>query len=133
MRRMCSPFGPNLRLRLTVAGLLLTLTGCAVTGAGGQRLRTGSDAFADYVETVFRRQNEIATALSDALDQADPDSARYAALEAAELDLLVACRGLNELAQRRRNGERVGGFGALKRARQAPDCERAADQAAALL
>jgi hypothetical protein len=133
MRRMSRPFGPTRRLSFALAGLLLCLAGCAVTSGGGQRLRPGSDAFAAYVEAVFRRQNEVATELSDALDRADPDSAHYDRLEDAELDLLIACHGLNELAQRRRSGERVGGFGALRRARRAPDCERAAEAAAALL
>jgi hypothetical protein len=94
---------------------------------------TRSDAFADYFESVFRNQNELADRLAAALDEADPDSARYAALDAAELDLLTSCRGVNELARRRQNGESAGGLGALKRARQAPDCERATQAAAALL
>jgi hypothetical protein len=50
-------------------------------------------------------------------------------LEAAELELLLACRGLNELARAQRDGEAIGGFGGLKRARGAPDCERATRRA----
>jgi hypothetical protein len=96
-------------------------------------MRPGSDAFSNYVEAVFRRQNEIATELTLALDDEDPKSDRYVLLEDAELELLTACQGLNQLATRRRNGEAVGGAGALKRARQAPECERATASAAALL
>lgn len=99
----------------------------------GRRLRPGSDAFANYVESVFRLQNEAATELALALDTEDPGNTRYEALEDAELDLLRACRGLNELAARRRDGESPGGAGALRRAREAADCERAAIAAAELL
>ena len=101
------------------------LAGCAVTAVDGQRLKPRSDAFAAYVEAVFRRQNDVATALLFALEDAEPDSPRYAELEAAEGRLLTACRGLNEIAQARRDEAELGGFAALKRARQAPDCERA--------
>jgi len=92
-----------------------------------------SEAFGDYVEAVFRRQNSVATELTLALDEADPDSGRFGRLEDAELDLLQACRGLNQLAQSRRAGSAPRGPGALRRARQAPECERAAASAAALL
>jgi hypothetical protein len=113
--------------------LCLGLAGCAVTSADGERLRPGSDAFADYVEAVFRRQNQLQIELALALDDANPDSERYQALEVVELELLTICRPLNELAAQRGAGESTGGPGALKRARQAPACERAAEKAAALL
>jgi hypothetical protein len=92
-----------------------------------------SDDFAAYVETVFRRQNEVASELALEIEGEDPDSARYGELDAAELALLDACLGLNELAAHQRDGEPLRGFRALERARQAPDCERAAEAAAAAL
>jgi hypothetical protein len=92
-----------------------------------------SDGFADYVEAVFRRQNAVATELADAIDDELPASERYAALEQLELELEIACRGLNQLAQAQREGEPAGGLGGLKRARGAPDCEGAADRAARAL
>jgi hypothetical protein len=115
---------------LAFAGLA---AGCAVTSVDGRRLRPGSDAFADYVESVFRRQNEVATALALAIDDEVPGSDRVAVLEDAELGLLIACRTLNELAEASRDGERPGGLSALRRARGAPDCEQATARADALL
>jgi len=109
------------------------LSGCAVTSSGGERMALRSDAFSAYVEAVFRYQNDVSTDLAFAIDDESPDSERYAALDALELELLTACRGLNELARAARNGEPVGGFGALKRARAAPECEHATDTAAAVL
>ena len=118
---------------LAVLGFVLPLSGCAVTSLDGQHMVPGSDEFADYVELVFRRQNAVATELALALDDVDPASDRYTELEAAELDLLTACRGLNEIASSRRDGDDARGLAALRRARQAPDCERAAEAAAAAL
>jgi hypothetical protein len=113
--------------------VLVLIGGCAVTRVDGERLRPGSDDFSDYVESVFRRQNEVATELALAIEDESVETDRYAALEDAELALLVACRGLNELALAQRNGERIRGLGALKRARLAPECESATNRAASLL
>ncbi|HUF72774.1 MAG TPA: hypothetical protein VMR74_07750 [Gammaproteobacteria bacterium] len=119
-----------MRVILSSAVIVVLAAGCAVTTVDGERLRVRSDAFPDYVESVFRRQNEIATALALAIDDETPGSGRYAALEAAELELLTACRGLNELAEASRDGEGPRGLAALQRARLAPDCERATNNAA---
>ena len=122
------------RFRVMLAICLAAIApGCAVTSVDGERMRPGSDAFSSYVEAVFRRQNEVATALSFALDDEMPNTPRFEALEAAETELLTTCRGLNELARRRRDGASLNGMGALRRAREAPACERAAAAAAALL
>jgi hypothetical protein len=117
------PSGPGTILLAAV--LLPGLCGCAVTAVDGTRMGLRSDPFADYVESVFRRQNEVASELALALEREDPDSERYGELDAAELELLESCVGLNELAARQRDGDPLGGLKALKRARQAPDCERA--------
>jgi hypothetical protein len=127
---MQSPRGP--RLIQLVPALVLGLAGCAVTAVDGTRMSPKSDEFAAYVEAVFRRQNEVASALALELEGENPDSAHYDELDAVELDLLDACLGINELASRQRDGEPLRGFKALKRARQAPDCERAASAAANL-
>lgn len=105
--------------------LLLSLCGCAVTSVNGTRMGIRSDEFADYVETVFRQQNEVASVLALELESADPDSERYAELDAAELAVLDACVDINELAAAQRDGESLRGFKALARARQTPECERA--------
>jgi hypothetical protein len=118
---------------LLVSVAALGLGGCAVTAANGTRMGLKSDEFADYVESVFRRQNEIASELALEIESEDPDSERYGVLDAAELELLNACVGINELAARQRDGDPLGGFKALKRARQAPECERSTANAAAAL
>ena len=128
---MRSPSGPA--TILLASALLLGPGGCAVTAADGTRMGLRSDEFADYVESVFRRQNEVASELALEIESRDQDSERYELLDAAELDLLNACVGINELAARQRDGDPLGGLKALKRARQAPECERAADAAAAEL
>jgi hypothetical protein len=106
---------------------------CAVVIGDGTRLRPGSDAFADYVESVFRQQNEVLSALAFALDAEEPDSTRYVALEQSEAEVLEHCEGLNALATARQRGERVGGLSALGTARRAPECARVAETARALL
>ena len=119
-----------------IPGILVVVSlihGCAVTSLDGRRMGVASEAFAEYVETVFRRQNEVATALATELDGAEPGSERYRVLEVAELNLLTACQGLNELASSIRSGGSGRASGSLRRARQAPDCEQAAAAAEALL
>jgi hypothetical protein len=123
----------NLARLAAVLGLSLALAACAVTSIDGRRMRVGSDDFRDYVESVFLRQNALAEDLGQALEAADPDSDRYQRLDDAELGLLRACGSLNELAQRARVGDSVGGLGALKRARRAPECERAVNRGLAAL
>ena len=114
---------------------VLSLTACAsVQSLDGTRYRVASAAFRDYVEQVFRAQNQIADELAFALEDLSPqrsDQARR--LEVAEEELLQACSGLNELAVSRRDRDRPGSRQSLKAARSAPDCERAVQQAASLL
>ena len=113
------------RCLIPVASLLAT--GCvSVTTAEGHRLRSGDPEFADYVERVFRLQNEAASALAFALESVALDSDRYAALESAETDLLEFCDGLNDIAAARQRGERPGSRRGLAAARAAPQCETAA-------
>ena len=120
---------------VTVAAAATVLGGCAaVTTTEGERLRMTSPELRDYVERVFRLQNRVATDLAFALEE---DEVRGfdppAALVAAEQALLTACAGLNELAARRRDGERVGPGRGLAAAREAPECEAAALRGAAAL
>jgi hypothetical protein len=122
-------------MRRIVCGIVIAgcAAGCAVTSVDGDRIRLSSDRFTDYVEATFRRQNEVSTDLAIEIDEAAAETARYSTLETAERRLLAACRGLNELARAHRDGEPAGGLGALKRARGAPDCERATAAAEAAL
>jgi hypothetical protein len=119
-------------LRLA-AGLsvLLALAGCAaVTAADGRRFGLASDEFRTYVETVFRAQNETASELAFAIEDADTPPP---ALSSAEDSLLEACAGLNELATSRRDGQKIGMRRSAEIARKAPDCERATAAARAAL
>lgn len=110
------------------------LGGCvSVTTLEGERIAMASDEFPAYVEEVFRRQNAVASNLAFAMELESQDSARYRALESAELDLLDACAGLNDLANERRNGGTPRGLSAARRVRGAADCERAAARAEQVL
>lgn len=112
----------------------LLAVGCApVTTLDGERLALTSEAFRTYVESVFRKQNAVATDLTFALEDEGLSEADSAVLESAEAALLAACEGLNELAAERRDGEKPGGIRAAKAARQAPQCELAARNARAAL
>jgi hypothetical protein len=106
--------------------------GCAgvITTASGQRLAITSPEFRDYVEQVFRRQNQTVTDLAFALEDAPPgDSTSSVALASAESTLLDACAGLNQLATARRDQQRLGPRRQAEAARQAPRCEAATAKA----
>lgn len=120
---------------LIATSTMLLATGCAtVTTAGGEDLRISSDRFAMYAERVFREQNRVASMLAFALaDAEDTDGPAPRALADAEDDLLDACAGLNEVAARRRDGERPGVLRGWRAAREAPGCERATAAAEAAL
>jgi hypothetical protein len=122
-----------MRARLSFLILSTFAAGCAVVSVDGQRMGIRSDEFSAYVEAVFRRQNELAADLILALDTEDVGSERYLQLEDAELELQTACIALNAMALARRDGEEVGGIGALKQARQAPECESSTLRAASVL
>jgi hypothetical protein len=107
--------------------------GCAVTTADGRRLALGSDAFRGYAESVFRRQNAVLNEIAFALEEPELDEGRRGALEAGESRLLDACAELNATAAARRDASRRGVLDRLRTARTAPECERAADAAAALV
>lgn len=123
----------KMRALAVVCVTAVGLGGCAVTSLDGQRLRLQSDAYADYVERVFRLQSDVSTELAFLLADENPGSPRYPLLEDADDAVWAACLGLNELAAEQQNGDRPGGLGALQRARAVPECERAATAAAELL
>ena len=100
-----------------------------MTTADGRRLGVASADFRDYVERVFRAQNDVATELAFAIE-ARTDEPRLAAAEDA---LLAACTQLNALAAARRDGRRLGAAERLAGARSAPDCERATSAARAVV
>ena len=120
---------PRLLIALTTA----VTTGCAVVANDGTRMRLRDPQFAEYVEATFRLQNEVASALALAFDTAPEGSARYEALDRAEAQLLTACDGLNALAVADRGARQRRGLRALRVAKSAPECERAALSARAVL
>jgi len=118
---------------LAALAVVVLAGGCArVVTVEGERLGIRSEELRRYVETVFREQNRVATALAFALEDAE-DPERIDALEAAEEDLLAACSGLNAIAAARRDGERLRRLQALSAARAAPECERATADAESVL
>lgn len=107
----------------------LSLSGCAgITTVDGQKMRMSSPQFRAYVEQVFRHQNQVATALLFAMEEAQGEEAR-ARLALLEDSLLSACAGLNELATARRDGARLGVFREAGLARETPMCEAMTMQA----
>jgi len=81
---------------------LLLLQACATVTTtlpdGSQKTRSIED-FEQYAESVFRRQNQ-ATAQAGMLLDEDLNPDDYKALEAAESRMLMACKALNEIANR---------------------------------
>jgi hypothetical protein len=117
---------------LALTGVVLTAGCVAVTTLDGERLAMRSPEFRAYVESVFRAQNRVATELAFALES-DVGPAAEAELESAELGLIDACAGLNQIAIGRRDGTGRSGLGRVEAARRAPDCERAARAAEAAI
>jgi hypothetical protein len=105
----------------------VAIAGCAaaVTTVDGRRLGLSDPELPAYVEGVFRDQNQVATDLAFALDDAAAGSARAARLSAAEDALLAACADLNEIATLRRDERRAGLKLKLETAKSAPRCEAA--------
>jgi hypothetical protein len=126
-----------LRPRLRFVAIVAIVAGAAacagsVTTAGGLVLSVASTEFREYVEQVFRRQNEVATELAFALDERNGAS-DAAELAAAEERLLSECASLNRLATARRDRERLPLTARTAAARTAPLCETATAAAVALL
>ncbi len=87
----------------------------------GRTLALNSSEVREYVERVFREQNQAATALAFAQD--DASGTRYETLLELEDVLLEACAGLNELAAARRDDRALGLRQQARMAATAPSCE----------
>lgn len=119
---------------LALTGALTAFSGCAsVVTADGERLRMTSSEYRDYVETVFRAQNRVASDLAFALEDASAAEPLELALAAAEARLIEECASLNEIATRRRDDERTGLRRGVAAGRAAPRCEAATQAAEAVL
>ncbi len=99
------------------------ITGCAttITTMDGRTLALNSTDFREYVERVFREQNQAATALAFAQDESS--GARYETLLELEDALLEACADLNEVAAARRDDRALGLRRQARMAATAPGCE----------
>jgi hypothetical protein len=87
----------------------------------GRTLALNSTEFREYVERVFREQNQAATALAFAQDESS--GARYETLLELEDALLEACADLNEVAAARRDDRALGLRRQARMAATAPSCE----------
>ncbi len=92
----------------------------------GRALALNSAEFQDYVERVFREQNQAAIALAFAQDEAS--GIRYETLLQLEDALLDACADLNVLATARRDNRALGLRLQARMATMAPSCEAATRQ-----
>ncbi len=109
-------------LRFSIVTFVL-LVGCAttITTMDGRTLALNSTEFREYVERVFREQNQAATALAFAQDESS--GARYETLLELEDALLEACADLNEVAAARRDDRALGLRRQARMAATAPNCE----------
>jgi hypothetical protein len=123
---------PYCRALLIVSILVLETACVSVTTLDGERLTAPSSEFRAYVEAVFREQNRVATDLAFALESTT-DAATQGEIEMAERDLIAACAALNEVATERRLGSELSRQRQIDAARSAPQCERAAREAAVTL
>ena len=88
------------------------LPGCALSPVDlpdGHRVAVTSDAFRDYAEQVFRRQNRALDELIGLQQSVDGDEYFQ-----PEQDIVEACSDLNRLAALRRDG-RAAGIGLKRR------------------
>jgi len=109
-------------LRFSIVTLAL-IAGCAttITTMDGRTLTLTSPELRAYVERVFREQNQAATALAFAQD--DASGTRYETLLELEDGLLEACASLNALAAARRDNRDLGLRRQARMVTTAPDCE----------
>jgi hypothetical protein len=114
-------------LRLCILWIV-ALAGCVstVTTLDGRSLPLSSPEFRDYVSQVFRDQNEVASSL--ALAQDDARGERLDALISLEDELLFACFEVNALAIANRDNLRLGARRQVTMAATAPGCEAVTGQ-----
>lgn len=117
---------------LTTVALLLQ--GCATvtirTDDGCEKTMT-IEAFEQYTEAVFRRQNRASDQVIMLAEEVD--QATYQTFAEAEEMMLEACRSLNEIAARQRDQESVGLTLKLEIAPTIDACDRATTRLETLL
>ena len=103
---------------LIAATLIPVSTSCSTLPPNAQQY----DSFADYAETVFRRENDLISRImmmTDGDTLPDSDS-----LEDAEQSMNDACYLLNEYAERESNGDSMGLFFKHKVRASIENCDR---------
>ena len=89
-------------MKLTsIKSIVLVLPFGFFLGCATAPIHSGQDSFADYAESVFRRQNQ----LSSRLMMLNDNDEETAAFEVADQEMRDACHLLNEYAEREMSGE----------------------------
>ncbi len=130
--------GPRRRVRDALPpALALALAACATVQVhypDGRTERHSREAFASYVEAVFRYQNRVVNDLIVATSLSpDPAALEDAALMRAERDMAAACQALNTAVAARLEGREIGFFHKLELPRAVPACEAASRRLEQLL
>jgi hypothetical protein len=84
-----------------IKSILIIIPDCCLLGCASAPVNSGHDSFADYAESVFRRQNQLTSRLMMLNDDADEDEV----FEVADQAMRDACHLLNEYAEREMSGE----------------------------
>ncbi len=84
-----------------IKSILSIIPYCFLLGCASAPVNSGHDSFADYAESVFRRQNQLTSRLMMLNDEADEDEV----FEVADQAMRDACHLLNEYAEREMSGE----------------------------
>ncbi len=96
----------RLVMKLTsIKSIVLIFPFCFVLGCASAPVNSGHDSFADYAESVFRRQNQLSSRLMMLNDAADEDNEAF---DVADQEMRDACHLLNEYAEREISGESMG-------------------------
>lgn len=89
-------------MKLTsIKSIVLVLPFGFLLGCASAPVNSGKDSFADYAESVFRRQNQ----LSSRLMMLNDDAEETEIFEVADQEMRDACHLLNEYAEREMSGE----------------------------
>ena len=115
---------------LLLLHLLLMLTGCVISHPAQDGKNTLS--FSEYVEDVFRRQNNIVSEILIIIED-DADETDHAELIRSEQNLQEACKLLNEYAVRERDELTMGLIFKRKVKNSVAGCEKAIENAESLL
>ena len=84
--------------------IVLVLSFSFLLGCASAPVNSGHDSFADYAESVFRRQNQLSSRLMMLNDDAEDEEV----FDVADQEMRDACHLLNEYAEREISGESMG-------------------------